>query len=432
MASKTETQKENQMPVHDAMMRSIEMAYSRFKTGTTNTPIGYVISTPGAGKTQLHKKLCSDLGYGQMSITMGLLPLEHMSGLPTVMDIDNELDLLWNPAGKKVHWLPPQMISDIQKLGREHEFSVVLLDDFHLCTPGQQSYGFEIFSHHTLQGYPFPKNVQFIAAGNATSAAGAKVTLSAIVNRMLPIRSYSDREYWLENYAIPNKINKHVLSFLRHSSNAIYFAEPESNTPFGSPRSWSGLASAMDVFEESNSLSTNTLKCITDGLVSHTASTNFYLFYEVYNKVPVEKIYSTGNYDIPNDNNKYPFTIAITDFIISKIIDFANNTKYGQADRSVQTKETTILKNYIKIYNSIIKDLSDTKNNELATLSAYMVFKHNHVFEISPTSHKTMWEMCIILISNNILDPKILNLVKTSKTKMGEELKAIAESIQKV
>lgn len=408
--SNTNVIKNDFMFLEDAMKYAIKMAYSRFKLDHNDILVPYIVSTPGTGKSSVFEYINNQFGYGSLSYTLGLKPLEQLSGLPYIDETTGE---------KRVHWLAPEMVSEIWDLSKKYEFSTVLLDDFHLCTSQQQSYGFELFTYHRLHGYEFPKNVRFVVAGNTSSMSGAKQSLAPIMNRMIKIPVKPNRKDWLKNFAEPSGLNSIVCNFLRNNMNDIYFCEPESCDPTGSPRSWTGLANAIDIVSETEDLSKNInlFEILAKGCVSKTAAGAITSFFGLYSKVDVNFIFkSGGKIEFSDSTEKYPAIIAITDHVIHEIIEFAEKTKFKSKEFPEDYQNIC---NTMKVYSNIIKLYRDNRDSELATLSTHNILSNNTKFNVNG-KEITMMDIISIFIKSKIISPELIHSMAKDKSDKGE------------
>lgn len=412
--------------INVGLAMAIQLARKRYETDSCEHPVPYLVSVPGAGKTQLLAHLCKQLGYGSESYTLALKPLEWLTGLPTII---NPTDSVTGENSPSVKWLRPEFIDELYELSSKFEFSIVLLDDFHYCTSGQQAYGYEIFTYHKLHGIDLPKNVRFVVAGNNSSMSGAKQIMSAILNRMLPITVKPDREYWLENFAYPKRLNSIVTAFLKNNMHEQYFAEEESSTPYGSPRSWSALAHSIDAISETINLSENLdlFHAMATGSLSKTAANEFYLFYSIYSKVPVDAIYSSGEWKMPSESEKYAFIIAITDYVINSIIHFAEKTHFKASEHK---DEFAKFQKTLKVYNGIIQKFHKG-DVEMASLSANTILTNKYEYNYNGKCI-TMWNIVKDLMNNNLLSSETLTSLMATKNKKFEEINNLSNKLLKL
>lgn len=297
---------------------AIELAINtiRLKSQGTLFNLFYFVDKPGAGKTMLCKHLISSAGLGFIAYSPALERIEKFGGIP---------DVYWaNEDAKDLRtvWSKPQMISEINALAESNPNGVmVLLDDWHLCTEELQQIGFELFTYYSLNGHKLAGNVVFVLAGNESSAAGARVALSAIRNRCTIIYTRSDVRYWLDNFAIPNQIHPSGISFFSQETNWDLFQEEESvNEQFGSPRSWT---SAFNLLTETEKLGLDLryAQAILQGSVSSAATHRFMLHYEIFSKINLVDIFDNKKWNIPSDAvDRYRLCMAVGNEFYNRFI----------------------------------------------------------------------------------------------------------------
>lgn len=334
MSPKSSTRIE--LELHNAIHLVLQSVNLRLKGIEHN--LYYLVGGPGTGKTMMINELTTKAGGKCLCYSPALERLEKFGGIP---------DLKWykkeNNEELRTIWSIPQMISEINDASETHPFVVVLLDDWHLCIDELQQIGFELFTYYSLNGHKVNNNVIFTLAGNETSAAGAKVQLSAIRNRSTMIYTQPDIDFWLDNFAMPHRLHPSGVSFFKNKSNSMYFQEEESTSDqFGSPRSWSSAFRLIEQtekdphFNKSKSL-TSVIYAIMQGSVSRAAAEKFMIHYEIFKKIDIEKIFKHGIVEVPTDNvDRFCFCSAVNNqyynlFCMSK-------KKSAEAERAAFSK----------------------------------------------------------------------------------------------
>ena len=338
------------MPLHRAVYHALRTVRLRNNGVETMTP--YIVSSPGAGKTKLIiDEITKMKDFAIMACTPGLQRLEEFGGIPDIFKVSVIID---GNTIEELHtkWSVPEIISKARDLANSHKFVVVLLDDWHICGPEIQCIGFELFTHHSLSGHKIPNNVSFILAGNETSTAGAQEQLSAIVNRCIVIKSLADFNYWVKNFALPNKLHPLGISFLQHSIYNHFFMEDERDSPYGSPRSWTTLFNHLtDIELNEPKINMSELLCIFSGCVGPTAAQDFLNYYMISSKINAKEIFKTGSWKLPmEDLSKYVF-------IHSVVIEY-----YNLFCKCSEDKNKALFKNYSNIFSDIIKYLFENES----------------------------------------------------------------------
>ena len=379
-----------ELPLHDAIELALSSITLRKNSILHN--IFYLVGKPGGGKTMLIDSLVKQYNYGFLPYSPGLERIEKFGGIPDLKYVDGGGSYLSALAGKELHtvWSIPSMICDINKeCENNKEGVVVLLDDWHLCTEELQQIGFELFTYYSLNGHKVNKNVIFILAGNETSAAGAKVQLSAIKNRCTMIYTYSDINYWLTEFAIPNNIYAPGISYFQNKANHMYFQEDESTvSPFGSPRSWTSAFNLISHLVNTNKYSDLLAEVILQGSVSNKAASSFSMYNSIFRNINVNEVFDNHVINIPLDPvEKYCYFSAINYEFYKRynsgndVLDFMNTYKEIIAKAESSSKE---------MIGMMIFNLSQMKSDNC----------------------KSGYEILINMKKENILDEQYLNMLK--------------------
>lgn len=327
------------LPLQDAIKVALSSVELKSKSVLHN--IFYIVDKPGAGKTMCIGEEVKNRGWGFCPYSPALERLEKFGGIPDLVKVNTvdeyKVSKLFDDGmyrmvtetkeNESLHtvWSVPQMITEINNMAKLYPYVVVLFDDWHLCDEDIQRIGFEVFTYYKLNNNPISQNVIFMLAGNESSAAGAKVQMSAIRNRTTLLFSKADKKYWLNNFAIPNKLHPVGISFFNNPMNDDLFQEEEStNEQFGSPRSWTSLFNLITFLEENDNLkvqdddmnlvvSDNLIRSVVQGSVSRKAAERFMLHYELYHRVDLDKFFKSNIVDIPvGAVERYCYATAIT------------------------------------------------------------------------------------------------------------------------
>ncbi len=332
----------------------------------------YVVGPPGGGKTEMMKSQAAARNIGVLAYTPALERVEKFGGIPDIFNIWVNQDTLTDYSGPepknhaeaieknvqreiRTEWSVPQMICEIRDKAREHEFVVVLLDDWHLCPANIQQIGFEVFTHRSLNGHKIPDNVAFILAGNEKSAAGAKVQLSAIRNRCTMLWAKSDVNYWVDEFAIPHGLHPVGISFFSIREHQNYFHEEEStNEQYGSPRSWTAVFNNLTDLEKDRSFDhTKTsdkkiMRAIIQGCVGPRAAKDFFEYYDIYSKIPVNQIFAGAKIEIPQDAiARYAYASAVSSKFYNLFLETPKSTKEGKEK----------LESYCQIFGKVMSEM---------------------------------------------------------------------------
>jgi hypothetical protein len=184
--------------------------------------------------------------------------------------------------------------------------------------------GYEIFTERKLRSYKFPDNAYFLLAGNSSAKAGAKALFSAIVNRCAMIPVYMDFDWWKSNYAIPERLNGTVLSFLANRKYQKFFeGEEQIGKPWSSPRAWTRFANFLSAMEKtSKKLDQNDVSFWCASHVGDEATAEFAAYFKIFSKIDTESILKGEEVNVPEDEgNTYILTLACVNDFISRLLD---------------------------------------------------------------------------------------------------------------
>lgn len=307
------------LKLHEAVALSFKMLGCSLKGKKTLVP--YICSKPGAGKSDMLAQTCAKVAEktGQkiafVPITVGLIRVERFTGIP-----DFSQGTYKGQETLNTTWSVPEIVGSLREQANTADKVICLFDDWHIAPPEIQACAFELFTYFTINGYSIPREkVAFLLAGNASAAAGARNSFSAVMNRVAKIYCDPDFDYWRDEYAYLNDVDPAIVSFLDNRSYRPYFhGEEDSKEPWASPRSWAGLSVVKQELEQSgmdfsNSKHNGILNSLVCSHVGTEAGGKYMLYHTIYSKVNARKIFKEGKFTIPKDPiEKFAFGAACT------------------------------------------------------------------------------------------------------------------------
>jgi hypothetical protein len=355
--------------------------------------VPYIVGDPGIGKTRFIEQECEKLGYGFIPFHFSLIPIEEIGGLPVFKKILMSMLNSFAKIKKKffikdeesgelaitgTEWTLPDIMTKIYEMAATHPKVVVLLDDFHMCSPAHLSLGYEMFTERKLRDFKLPDNVGFLLAGNHSAKSGAKQMFGAIINRLAVYKVVPDFSQWMSEYAIPNGINQKVVSFLKNQINRPYFIGEEStNEPWPSPRSWSRFSALLNPMEEHyKNMNISLIMYHANAHVGPKAASEFSAYYDIYSKTEMDQIFNKKKEIIIPSNNTdcYIYGMSASNEYVNRIIEakadsVKNNTKFNKNNKAI-TDTVDIISNIIvkigkgsiDISVALLKNISDYEN----------------------------------------------------------------------
>ena len=275
--------------------------------------IFYLISKPGAGKTEMIlgyiNRYCKTTGkkIGLIHRNMGLMLTEQFSGIPEIKN---------TKRGYETVWSIPELVADAMNMEESgYDMIVIFFDDWHLAIKDVKAIGYELFTDYRVKGHKLPDNCRFVMAGNDSAASGSRGELSGITSRVNKLKVFADPEYWINNYALPNALSDEVTSFITLRENVdIFHGEEDPVDSWPNPRKWkmlSVLIKLMRKYELPFSLTGE--MALYSSVVGENAARRFNTHVKIFKEFNVEKVLTTGEYEIPSDDSKkFIFIYAVT------------------------------------------------------------------------------------------------------------------------
>lgn len=314
--NRVQADKAKARPIHEAIDGTIELL--KMQLAGKDVMIPYWMGNPGIAKTSLAKKIAQQLEHNFLPIHM-FRPEEEYSGIPKDKEIQYQ--------GEKIPgtvWTRPDLITEACELSDNGRPTMVFMDDMHRASPNVMTLGYEIFTERKLRSYKFPDNTYFLLAGNTSAKAGAKALFSAIVNRCAMIPVFMDFDWWKFNYAIRERLNETVLSFLSNKRyQNLFEGEEQIGKPWPSPRAWTRFANFLTAMEKSGrDLNQNDVIFWCASHVGDEATSEFAAYYKIFSKIDTEHIFSGNEVNVPDDEgNAYILTLACVNDFINRFVE---------------------------------------------------------------------------------------------------------------
>jgi hypothetical protein len=196
---------------------------------------------PGIGKSDIVHQIGSEIEALVIDIRLSLWDPTDIKGIP-----------YYNQQTNKMEWGIPQELPD-ESLANQHKYIILFLDEMNSANPAVQAAAYQLVLNRRIGTYILPDNVLIVAAGNRMTDRGVTYKMpSPLANRFLHIELKVNFEDWFD-WAIKNKINRDVVSFLEFSKHDLYDFDPKSpNLSFATPRSWSFVSDLLNDTETSN------------------------------------------------------------------------------------------------------------------------------------------------------------------------------------
>ncbi len=276
-----------------------------------DSAIPYLRGNPGGGKTESIRAMAMENGDEFISCHFALKQPEDLGGIPQFTTFKNGKNEILSTK-----WSIPEILETLirasDRAKKKNKKVIFFLDDIHRSGPFHVTALFELLSERKIRDIALPDNVALVLAGNGSIKAGAQLTNSAIINRCSVFDVYTDFDYWSEHFALPNKFNPHIHSFLKNDRYKHFFHEEEDiEKPWGSPRSWTKLSNLVNLmFEKKQKMPADKLSYICQAHVGDKAAKEFVAYYQIISKFKIHEIFKFINQTL--NEKDVPETVDLT------------------------------------------------------------------------------------------------------------------------
>ena len=238
-----------------------------------------------------------------------------------------ESELADNPGYTEqvgVVWASPQIL----QLPEDWE-GVIIFDEINSAMPIVQAASYQLILDRRVGELVLPKKALVLAAGNRETDGGVTFSLATpLRDRMTHVEMIPDYNDWIENFAIPNRVNPTTIAFIKETGSKWFNTlSPKDTSHAGgaSPRSWTRVADIED-HRLSTDISSPVYKAMVAGRVGTRAGIEYTTYVEQMADLPSVRdilsgtITSFGKHKEEISKN-YFITLSLTQAII-ELADF--------------------------------------------------------------------------------------------------------------
>lgn len=214
----------------------------------------FIHGQPGAGKSDLFRQACKDLGIELRDVRASQLESVDLRGLP---HIENNTTLWSIPC-----FLPPMFVPLLDKDGKQvivdgvpqltpnMSAGILFLDELNQATQSTQAAAYQLILDRRLGDYILPQNWVVCAAGNrAIDRSIANKMGSALKNRFVHAEIIVDADEWIK-WAILANIHPSIVGYIKFRPANLNDLSGHGNegkkrmeaalegNAFATPRSW--------------------------------------------------------------------------------------------------------------------------------------------------------------------------------------------------
>lgn len=228
-----------------------------------------------------------------------------------------------------VVWAAPKIL----QLPRDWQ-GVIIFDEINSAMPIVQAASYQLILDRRVGELILPDSCLILAAGNRETDGGVTFSLATpLRDRMTHVEMIPDYTDWLNNFAIPKRLNPGTIAFI-HQTGSKWFntLSPKDTSHSGgsSPRSWTRVSDIQNV-RSSHGISDPVYKAMVAGRVGSTAGIEYITYIKNMADLPDVMDILTGVVTDFGDHKKeisknYFITLSLT----QKIIEFFEVKQKGE------------------------------------------------------------------------------------------------------
>ncbi len=206
-----------------------------------------LLAPPGVGKSEVVVAAAREHGLETRSLLGTQIAPEDVSGVPRIV-------------GERSVFCPPRIL-----LPESAEPFCLFLDELPACAPDIQKAFYSLLLDRRIGEHVLPPGTWVVAAGNRLEdRALVRAMSSALCNRVAMLHVRADVKEWLV-WAEANGVRAEVRAFIHFMPEALVRPIPAGPEPFSTPRSWTLLARALDLCDQSPSVSESDRRALVYG-----------------------------------------------------------------------------------------------------------------------------------------------------------------------
>jgi hypothetical protein len=288
------------------------------------------------------------------------VPEKVFVGMDGVNLIESQLkDVQDYIAETAVVWAAPKVL----KLSADWK-GVILFDEINSAMPIVQAASYQLILDRCVGEMKLPKTCLILAAGNRENDGGVTFTLATpLRDRMTHIEMEPNHQDWIDDYAIPNRLNAATVAFISNTGsknfNTLSPTDP-SHSGGTSPRSWERVAD----FEDCNdgSIDKAVYRAMIAGRVGEGVAISYIEYVENVSKLPDTMKILNGEIKVLPEGLDISSNYFISLNLVYKIIDLYEQKQ----EKKIEVEEWSRLANNFIIF--LEKNFSEY-SAELAVLA---------------------------------------------------------------
>lgn len=245
---------------------------------------------------------------------------------------------------------------------------MIVLDELNCAIPIVQSNSYQLILDRQLGDYVLPEGYSIFAGGNKLEDRAHTFEMALpLKNRFshVELRIPTSKE-WVDNFAFKAKIDSRIVNFLLAYEQMLFTYKPEVSEEyiaFATPRTWEYTHKLIHGVAEERSEGTEFIELLACSAVGKATGMDFASFIALSKTHDVDKIFSTGELELPTEvSEKFALISALVSYYTKtrerlkgtkKDANAANNLDYRLLELSLKfSREHTIL----MLHQIIVRD----------------------------------------------------------------------------
>lgn len=222
-----------------------------------------------------------------------------------------------------VVWAAPSIL----KLPKDWK-GVILFDEINSAMPIVQAASYQLILDRRVGELVLPDGALILAAGNRETDGGVTFSLATpLRDRMTHVEMVADYNDWLENFAIPNRLNPATISFIKETGMKHFntlSTKDTSHAGGASPRSWTRV-SEIETARKRLGTSMAVYKSLIAGRVGTAAAIDYVTYIDKMADLPsIDSILDGTTTDFGENKKDVSKNYFIALSLVQRIIEMYN------------------------------------------------------------------------------------------------------------
>lgn len=273
-----------------------------------------LLGSPGVGKSDLIRKIAKDFNLKVIDFRAAQSDPTDFLGMPVVTTIN---------GAKRLSYAPPITFPlEEDTIPEGYKGWLVFFDELNTAANAVQAAAYKVLLDRQVGDHNLHKKVAMVCAGNlATDKAITNRLSTAMQSRLITLETKVNHKDWIE-WAIENKINFQIISYLRWKPDVLHKFNPSHNElTFPCPRTWAFTSKLADIWGGITRANMDVLI----GTIGKAATAELITYCEIFQTLPSITTMVNNPDSIVIDSHKKDIMFALSS-LISKEYNDNNST----------------------------------------------------------------------------------------------------------